>query len=263
MDELMKYSIPTQTWSILDSHDHGPPSGYGQTMCIQDNLLLLFGGTSGHIYVNDLYVYNLTTKIWTLTPTHGDLPSPRYKHQSILYDSNMYIFGGGLYDPAPGPMEVYRMSLHNYHWEKLVFPSNMVVPESRIAHTMVMDTSVNTMYLFAGRNHKGDRLNDLWSFQPSTGNWTYKQPQIDTPAPIDFHSCTLHRGELFIFGGSNGQQRANTTYRYQLRHQPNTLFLLAIKAIQRSKPAEIHLLPPHLRSQISSLNQHVLLHHNQ
>lgn len=100
MGKLLRFDLLTQMWHIVETvGGQHPPPGYGQTMCSIGSRLFLFGGTTGHIYVNALFVFDIPTSTWKKVEGTGQVPSPRYKHQVVASQGHMYLFGGGLYDP--------------------------------------------------------------------------------------------------------------------------------------------------------------------
>lgn len=260
MGKLLQFDLTDQNWTIVEAEGQAPPPGYGQSMCAVKDKLVLFGGTSGHVYVNDLYVFDIKKARWTLVQATGSVPSPRYKHQSIVHGDQMYVFGGGLYDPPPGDIDIYCLDVDALKWEKI--KSNGDVPCSRIAHSAVKDTrNGHHVFLFGGRDHTGSRLNDLSQFDLATHSWVKVTPQVNQPDPRDFHSAAMQNGEMFVFGGSNGRERSNQVFRYRCTFTPSSLVVLTMKEIQlhssKYSPALLACLPPELAKGIELMNADV------
>jgi N-acetylneuraminic acid mutarotase len=74
-------------------------------------------------------------------------------------------------------------------------------PSARWGHTAIYVSTLNSMLIFGGYN--GNDLNDLWSYNISSNNWTQLTPSNSPPSPRDGHTAiyvsTLN--SMFIFGG--------------------------------------------------------------
>ena len=260
MGKLLQFDLKDQNWTIVEAQGQAPPPGYGQSLCAVQDKLILFGGTSGHVYVNDLYIFDIKTSRWSLRQTIGAVPSPRYKHQAVVYKNKMFVFGGGLYDPPRGDIDIYCLEVDTLKWDKVKTTGD--VPCSRIAHTAALyGLNDHRVFLFGGRDHTGSKLSDLCEFDLEKRSWRKLPRQPNQPDPRDFHSAATRDGEMFIFGGSNGHERNNQVYRYQSTFTPSTLLVLAMKTIQRHEsllhPRKLAQLPAELRKGIETMNADV------
>ncbi|TMW56305.1 hypothetical protein Poli38472_008953 [Pythium oligandrum] len=260
MGKLLQFNIREKSWSIVEAEGTHPPPGYGQSLCAINNKLYLFGGTSGHLYVNDLYVFDEATRTWKKEEMNGRRPSPRYKHQVAVIDNKMYVIGGGLYDPPKGPIDAYYLDVETMTWTELECKGN--VPRSRIAHTIVQLTrEPHRLIMFGGRDDSGTRRNEMSEFNTLTGEWTIYEDEPGQPDARDFHTAVMHEDQMFIFGGSNGVERNNDVHRYTVVHQPPTLLILAMQAIRMNAGfiprEEIEALPYELQIGVEHINPHV------
>lgn len=266
MGKLLQFDIKQRNWSIVETHGSNPPPGYGQSLCAINHKLYLFGGTSGHVYVNDLYIFDEIGKLWKKEETSGQRPSPRYKHQTIAVGNRMYLIGGGLYDPPKGPIDVYYLDVDCLIWYRV--RSTGFVPRSRIAHTICkIERPLNTRILmFGGRDDSGSRSNELSEFDVETGNWRLILQQAGQPDPCDFHTAIMYEDQMFVFGGSNGLERNNDVYRYTAIHQPSTLTALSMVTLRHGpKPisqSQLKILPKELQLGVKYINQDVRVTEN-
>lgn len=77
--DVVEYNTRTRTWtSVLTDSEETPCRFYGQSVCTYGDNLLLFGGSTGLHYSNDLYEYNVCSNRWKKLLTTGKKPSPRY-----------------------------------------------------------------------------------------------------------------------------------------------------------------------------------------
>ncbi|OQR80861.1 hypothetical protein THRCLA_11922 [Thraustotheca clavata] len=264
MGKLLQFTIAIQKWSIVPTNGTHPPPGYGQTMVSIKNKLYLFGGTSGHVYVNDLYIFDQDTLTWACIATTGNKPSPRYKHQAAVVGSDMYIIGGGLYDPPKGLIDVFKFDTITCHWSQMECFGD--VPRSRIAHSVVVQDE-NTFLMFGGRDENGTRMNELSSLDVTTATWARLSDDVKAPDARDFHSGVMWKHSMYIFGGSNGAERNCDVHRLTLTFETSSLVVLAVQAIQghlqthkglqRQYRSVQHHIPLELQLAIQNLNPDV------
>jgi len=62
--------------------------------CINGKLLI-FGGSDGFRFFNDLFLIDLNNLVWQKVKTNGTSPPIRYKHSALCYGDKMLIIGGG------------------------------------------------------------------------------------------------------------------------------------------------------------------------
>uniref|UniRef100_M4B3V7 Attractin/MKLN-like beta-propeller domain-containing protein n=1 Tax=Hyaloperonospora arabidopsidis (strain Emoy2) TaxID=559515 RepID=M4B3V7_HYAAE len=266
MGKLLQFNIRDKSWTIVEVKGTQPPPGYGQTMCANDNKLYLFGGTSGHVYVNDLYIFDEATKIWRKEETGGKRPSPRYKHQATMIDNRMYIVGGGLYDPPTGPIDTYYLDVGTLEWHDVECSGN--IPKSRIAHTISqLSSDPYRLVMFGGRDDSGSRQNEMSELNLRTGEWrifTNNEGSYQ-PDPRDFHTSVVYDDRIFVFGGSNGVERNNDVFRYTMTHQPSTLLILAMHVLHKHIDCvgeDVQALPAELKYGVENINSDVECSYN-
>eukprot|EP00903_Cladosiphon_okamuranus_P018577 g17100.t1 len=164
--DLLEYDVRERTWSVLHAGGGdkiGPGPGpqscpfrrIGHTMVHHStsNRLVLFGGSTGLEYFDDVHAFDLATGSWTLLATMGDRPSPRYKHQAFIDADFMYVIGGGSYEPEGPDLDVYRLALvagdaKALKWERLT-PTGSP-PRCRAAHGLAWDRVGRAAYVWGG-----------------------------------------------------------------------------------------------------------------
>jgi gliding motility-associated-like protein len=235
--------------------------------------LYLYGGggvTGNNGYHNDLWEYDTDTGNWrwikgnALTTyqaaTYGTLGepaetnSPGSRGNSVTWVSGgkLYLFGGQTYtsnnsqrlndlwvfDPATGNWCWIKggSSLNqNAYYGTFGVAAAPNTPGSR--HSSVSWESGGKLYLFGGRNNNAStgetyNLNDLWVFDPATGNWCWIKGsslanQIGTYGTLGVAAAANtpggrlgsvsweSAGKLYLFGGSNGQS-FNDLWEYEI-----------------------------------------------
>ncbi|KAF1794488.1 Kelch-type beta propeller [Phytophthora cactorum] len=245
MGKLLQFNIRDKNWTIVEAKGTQPPPGYGQSLCAINNKLYLFGGTSGHVYVNDLYVFDEVTKVWRKEETGGKRPSPRYKHQVATVGNRM-------------THRHYYLDVDTLEWHEVECGGD--IPKSRIAHTISqLSSDPSRLIMFGGRDDSGSRQNELSELNLRTGEWRiYYNEEGFQPDARDFHTCVVHNDRIFVFGGSNGVERNNDVFRYTMTHQPSTLLILAMQVLHQNldyiPKEDLEALPFELKIGVQNIN---------
>lgn len=260
--DVVEYNVPNRTWTqILTDSEETPCKFYGQSVCTYGDKLLLFGGSTGLHYTNDLFEYNVRTNKWKRLVTSGRKPSPRYKHQAVVMDDKMYVIGGGCFKPEQSGIDLYCLDLITLVWEEVEMKGEM--PKARVAHSCNYDPETDAIYLWGGFTSELSRLQDFFAFHRSTATWVQiaEAPMqapvaggaadlLGAPPARAFHSAAFFRGALYVFSGANGDVRYSDVWRFQVRTTPPSLSMLvghklrsgskkALREMEQRVPAEI------------------------
>lgn len=92
------YDYNTDNWSLLEE-ENTPPDRLNSAMVYVDSTdqIFLFGGISGGVGLNDMWVYDYSANAWTELTPNGDVPGGRGFH-AMAYDpvaDKVVLFGGG------------------------------------------------------------------------------------------------------------------------------------------------------------------------
>ncbi|CAM9398958.1 unnamed protein product [Discosporangium mesarthrocarpum] len=231
--DVVEYNTRTRTWlSILTDSEETPCKFYGQSVCAYRDKLLLFGGSTGLHYSNDLFEYNVCSNMWKKLATSGKRPTPRYKHQAVTVGDKMYVIGGGCFKPEQSSIDVYCLDLKSLVWEETPMKGEM--PKARVAHSCSFDPVGGDIYLWGGFTGELSRLADFYAFSCATSTWKRLNSPGGEPSPPAraFHSAVFHEGSLYLFSGANGDIRYNDVWRYQVRGSPPSLAVLAARVLR-------------------------------
>lgn len=235
--------------------------------------LYLYGGggvTGNTSYFNDLWEYDTDTGNWrwikgnSLTnqaaaygtlgePAEGNSPGGRGNSVTWVSGGKLYLFGGQIYtsgntqrlndlwvfDPATGYWCWIKGSSslnQNAFYGTIGVAATANTPGSR--HSSVSWESGGKLYLFGGLNNNAStgeayNLNDLWVFDPATGNWcwikgstlanqtgTYGTLGVaaaaNTPGGRYSSVSWESAGKLYLFGGYNGSGYFNDLWEYEV-----------------------------------------------
>ncbi len=248
-----------------------PGARNGATEWILNGKHYLFGGNgvtpNGSGRLNDLWEYDPATQQWTwLKGSNGpaqqgnygtlgvaaatNIPGARYYASGWAHNSKLYLFGGrGLTTSTTEGVlnDLWMFDLQTQHWTCLkgssllnqggnygtigvADPDNQ--PRSRYGATAM---EVNgKLYLFGGTAYHpfySACLNDLWTYDPQTGNWTWLKGTSSENQPavagnLDDFSAAYTPGartdalgfsignRLYLFGGAYYNPYNYTSHSY-------------------------------------------------
>eukprot|EP01080_Neovahlkampfia_damariscottae_P005012 gene5012-8610_t len=167
--------------------------------CHYKNSVYFFGGRSFQGQVVTTICLNLDTlKIKEIT-TNGKEPHERLYHCSTLQNDKFYIFGGETENDIH-LNDLHSFDLNTFEWTEII-PVTKLKPEGRRYGSMV--SKDNMIYVFGGR-HDGYRMNDLWSFNILSEEWSLMKTFGDVPNPMTAFSSVIQGNSIFCFGGNNG-----------------------------------------------------------
>jgi N-acetylneuraminic acid mutarotase len=207
--DLWSYRPTTDTWMPLV----GPGVALLGHTAVWDPIdaqMLVYGGLGGPKESSGLWSYRPATKIWTELRPEGSAPTIRAYH-AAAWDSasnRMLIFGGlgGGFDAFN---DVWGYDPASNAWTQLAdnyFFTFGLVPDGRFYSSAVWDPNGAQLLVFAGANPQYGLLDDLWSFDPASGEWT--ELEADGPLPEARLSQSAvwdpNRSEMLVFAGGCG-----------------------------------------------------------
>ncbi len=178
--------------------------------------LIVFGGNTGTVGVDDLWAYDSAADSWEGLKQSGKAPPARSGH-AMAYDQaahRLILFGGLDNNSAPlGDTWAYDPVAGT--WIELD-PSGGS-PPSRLGHSMVYDPVAHRSIMFGGSTRASAALGDIWAYDAGTNSWTDLRPEGKVPAARTGHSAAYdqvtHR--LMVFGGvSDTGAFLNETWAY-------------------------------------------------
>ena len=162
--------------------------------------VILFGGYADiGPHHSDTWEYNYTDNSWTeLNPMIN--PSGRYG-SNLVYDStyDRGILFGGRSGASTLNDDTWFYYYNNNSWSEVI---NVIKPDIRYWHGMVYDSNIQKVIVFGGRNlgAPGQALDDTWTFDISTNEWTEVLPSTHPSNRMDFsmiYDSNRHRAMLF------------------------------------------------------------------
>ena len=156
-----KYNPSTNQWTSIASF---PGSArYGCGFFVLNNKGYIFGGTTGSVYLKDLWEYNPATNQWTQKAT---LPGNERAHPVCFSIGNKAYMTSGKKTVGNYLNDTWEYNPSTNSWTQ---KGNI----STFGRTVASGFAINGMgYCGCGVDPSGNELNDFWQFDPSTGQWS-------------------------------------------------------------------------------------------
>jgi hypothetical protein len=204
--DFYHFNAQTSIWSPLS----GGPSGRKYHSLEWDqgrNRLILFGGTIGSAYLNDLWTYSIERDQWQpVNPVGTSEPPERYLHACAINTQSLtFHVQGGL--GFQSHQDLWQFNFTSNIWTLLNAGDSNVL---RSRHSMQYSTSLNSLLVFFGDNQLPDSFPDTiyqFSFNNPSAGWTLFQVSgSQLPSARESFSTGFdpQTGEYFVFGGKIG-----------------------------------------------------------
>jgi hypothetical protein len=166
--------------------------------------MVVFGGEHRSGYYNDVWALELTEgdELWYEVAASGVPPSERRSH-SAVYDPvvhRMVVFGGSGYSGYYNDVHALSLGEGGETWAEL--STSGTSPPIRRAHAAVYDPVNHRMVVFGGI-HSSTFMNDVWSLDLSTLEWSELFPAGSIPLPRRSHRAIYDPMEhrMLTYGG--------------------------------------------------------------
>ena len=215
-NDLWKYDYPSDTWTEIRLSTK--PSGRFNTPAAYDtdtNQLITYGGESTDPEPQ-MWAFSLEGYSWRrLHPTN--MPSPGRCNTPLVYDEKsgkIIMFSGMGYD-STFPSDTWVYDVADNSWTRM---NPDEPPHGRYGHTLFYDPAEEAILMFGGHWFEGSNEGvcpDLWKYEYESNSWTLLEENLPLNAKF-WHSSSVSNldGALTIFGGTNGRDFYDETWRY-------------------------------------------------
>lgn len=121
-----------------------------------------------------------------------------------------YAFGGEFTPRVPVDSKIHVFDLEHQSWS--VPDAVGDIPPPRVGVTMAAVGA--TVYVFGGRDSEHKELNELYSFDTLTNEWTLLSSGDVGPPHRSYHSMTAGDHRVYIFGGCGNAGRLNDLWAF-------------------------------------------------
>jgi len=161
----------------------------------------------------DLHVCDTRTREWTQCQIARAEEGPAranllYGHTMVPVSPTQLLVYGGMRMPGyRGELATCHLlvldeeAVDRWHWEAVQATN---APPGRAYHAAAYDAAHQTVYVFGGIAGQGN-CGDLYALNLNTKHWKHVVANSgESPSPRMGHSMHIHRGVLYIVGGTTG-----------------------------------------------------------
>jgi hypothetical protein len=196
------------------------PTGREDALAVWDepnDRMILYGGGHAGAWYNSTYALDLSGETWAevITSVDGTVPGgapPRRAEPAGIYDpvgKRMVVFGGRS-STFTFQNDTYALSLDtpgSEEWTR-IHPGGAGAPEPRYVSEAVYDPVDHAMILFGGGAGGPNPLNDVWSLDLTSHEWSQLQPTGSIPPPLFSGRQMIYEPStrwVVVFSGSEGE----------------------------------------------------------
>lgn len=127
-------------------------------------------------------------------------PTARWGHTMLLTDPRCAVLIGGQGDKQQLSKDsIWTLNTETRKWDSLEVQSEGQKPEYRMGHTATYDPTMRCIYIFGGS--KNSRwFHDVHVYDLDENKWSLAKVSGKAPTRA-YHTASLHRHELWVFGG--------------------------------------------------------------
>lgn len=217
-NDLWSFSLDQRQWTEIQIAGIRPPARFGHTVVFDSarRRLVLFGGQASGFF-SDVWAYDIGRGVWQLLSADDAGPSRRYAHSAIYETARDRMIISHGFTNAGRFDDTWAFDLAANSWRNLS-PSG-ARPLRRCLHHAVYAAASGQMYLYGGcaSGFGPCPLDDLWSFDLGTNQWTARTSALKPSARQHYGMAfDASRERLVLFGG-NGASPLNDTWEYEPR----------------------------------------------
>eukprot|EP00270_Netrium_digitus_P018002 TRINITY_DN6769_c0_g1_i1.p1 TRINITY_DN6769_c0_g1~~TRINITY_DN6769_c0_g1_i1.p1 ORF type:complete len:343 (-),score=86.76 TRINITY_DN6769_c0_g1_i1:234-1262(-) len=151
---------------------------------------------------------------WQEVTNQDGAPKARSSHACVVIDGKLYVFGGEFEPRVPIDNNMHVLDIEARTWS--VAPSHGQAPAPRVGVTMAV--LGKKIFVFGGRDTEHEELNEFFSFDTSSGEWTLLTSGDTSPPNRSYHAMVANEQsqKLYVFGGCGKAGRLNDLWQYDV-----------------------------------------------
>ncbi|KQJ86454.1 acyl-CoA-binding domain-containing protein 6 [Brachypodium distachyon] len=206
----------SENWAVLSTEGDKPNPRFAHAAAIVGSKMVVFGGDSGHGFLDDTKILNLEKLQWDSaapkvrpSPSGRSLKLPACKGHCLVPWRNSVILVGGKTEPASDRLSVWTFNMETEIWSLMEAKGD--IPVARSGHTVIR--AGGALILFGGEDTKGKKRHDLHMFDLKSLTWLPLNYKGSGPSPRSNHIAALYDDRiLLIFGGHSKSKTLNDLF---------------------------------------------------
>lgn len=213
LNDTWAFDLASRTWTPLATLGPRPEPRFGATAVYdpQGRQMVVWSG-QGSRFFDDTWTLDLRTLEWRdVSPSRR--PQARYGSASVLDPAERRLVQFAGFTSLFSRFEdTQGFDLDTGAWDDLTPPAGL--PGARCLHTAALDSVSRRMIVYGGQ--QSGPLDDLWSFDLATRQWTERTPPSRPSGRMLAVSFVDREGRFLVFGGSTRAGQVSETWAFRL-----------------------------------------------
>mmetsp|Transcript_13928 Transcript_13928/g.54968 ORF Transcript_13928/g.54968 Transcript_13928/m.54968 type:complete len:1140 (+) Transcript_13928:94-3513(+) len=207
-NDTIVFDLESKSWSELKSPNDkaGPQIAQHCAIALGKILYVVGGHIMGAREVqNDLWTLNLETGEWDCMGELGnDLPPYEHLTCAAIDRLRVMFFGTTAFSGLMNRFHILDVS--EFEWSTKDHTTSKC---ASVRHGFTSTRVLRKIFVFGGKDAKGNLLDDLWCVDSRDLSWSREYPKGVGPSPRWLHSAAFVDGVFFVFGGigEDGEKR--------------------------------------------------------
>ena len=229
---------------------------YRHSACANQSSMFIFGGIDqNQERFNDINEFNFDSQMWTRVIASGATPSTRTFHETLMFKGVMYVFGGFdgmkrndiyriLFDEEDKKKNLQEQEVRQLGWSYSLINQSMdeimeansegtnhsagqrsyhfnsqrgMVGENLVQNSLVPVPSRMTSSTQKQPPRNQQFFTNEYFINLPIGQWRRVQPLGNTNfTPRTGHDCLQVKEKIYLFGGTDDDDRKNDLYEYDI-----------------------------------------------
>lgn len=213
-DQFAVFDTQARSWSnpqvTYPSFNFGPaPSAYAHSAVRNSKgVVYYYGGfpddptvtqDNPYLMTLDTHKNNLSLALGT-SGSQGNLA---WHTATLVNDTLMYVIGGSKQYPNGNPPANIYKAIYNIpenQWDNRTINSTNY-PQGRIGHSAVLSADHSQIIVFGGLTPSNVYLNDVWTLNLATNQWTQRNTSGAAPSGRAFHNSVMVNNQMIVMLG--------------------------------------------------------------
>jgi hypothetical protein len=213
-DQFSVFDTQARSWSdpqqVYPSFNGEPaPSAYAHSAVRNSKGVVYYYGGSpddSSVAQDSPYLMTLDTDKNNLSLELGSSGSPgnlAWHTATLVNDTLMYVIGGSKQYPSGNPPANIYNAIYNIpasQWENPTTNSTNY-PQGRSGHSAVLSADHSQIIVFGGVNPSNVYLNDVWTLNLATNQWTQRSTSGNAPSGRAYHNSVMVNNQMIVMLG--------------------------------------------------------------
>ena len=207
INSLVKLDTSSGLFTVLSANYQSPTARSSHCMHLIDGSLYVFGGISGSVFLNDMWIFSIPGASWSIADAIGAIPSARSDFASDSEGEAIVVWGGR--DNTGLLNDMFIFNALTLQWTQVISTSR-TQPGPAAGACLVLH--MPSVYIYGGITNFGFS-GAIWVYD--LGSNTYTHLSEDTQ--LAYASCQILEDYFYVmFGYTHGEKPVSLVRKFNL-----------------------------------------------